>query len=437
MRKIPLGSGLTGPSLSRFGRSVDGGVAIQFSLMIVPLFLSVGIATDYVRAASERGKIQHALDSTALAMAKQVALDKNFNVETEAPKYFAGVFGARHGGTSVKIVASKVGETVNVSGSGVVDYLFLGVTGNKTAEISGASSSQIVEKALEISLVLDNTGSMANDGRMTELKSAVLQFIATAEQQAYKGANIKMAIVPYHTKVKIGTAYQNQPWLTFDEVIPNEEVFARPSWAGCVTDRGEMGGVRYDTIAQLPDPGVPASLHPAVQCSFSYPGYADTFGAAITQVLPLTDDWSALRATVNSMTPDGNTNITLGAQWGLNMLLPGAPLANNPAKEGAKNVEKYIVLMTDGENTWNRPMEMTAQIDDRTRAQCTTIKDRLASGRKVIERLFTVLMIEGNEALLRECASTPADFYRVQDAQQIGAVFKAIMSKIAGLRITG
>jgi hypothetical protein len=62
------------------------------------------------------------------------------------------------------------------------------------------------------------------------------------------------------------------------------------------------------------------------------------------------------------------------------------------------DVEKVMILLTDGLNTANRFTTNPSQIDSRTAAVCENIKNA-----KI--KLFTVRGIEGNLSLLQGCAS--------------------------------
>jgi len=118
---------------------------------------------------------------------------------------------------------------------------------------------------------------------------------------------------------------------------------------------------------------------------------------------------------------NGNTNITIGLQWGFNMLTAGAPLSTASAEPG--KYSNYIILLTDGDNTQNRWTFSSESIDQRTLEACTKIK---AAGVKV----FTVRVINGNENLLRTCATTPSMYYNVQQPEDLNGVFAQIGAEI-------
>jgi hypothetical protein len=98
------------------------------------------------------------------------------------------------------------------------------------------------------------------------------------------------------------------------------------------------------------------------------------------------------------------------------------------APSAAPDLDKVIVLLTDGQNTQNRFTSSTSSIDSRTEKVCTNAK---ADNIKV----YTVRVIDGNATLLRNCATKPDWFYDVDEAQQLNSVFASIAQNLANLRI--
>ena len=95
----------------------------------------------------------------------------------------------------------------------------------------------------------------------------------------------------------------------------------------------------------------------------------------------------------------------------------------------AKNIKKIIVFLTDGLNAQNRWTTKAAEIDARTKLSATT-------SRRPESRFYTVRVMEGNQALLQACASSPGMYYNVAPASRIKPVFEEIARGLSQLRIS-
>jgi hypothetical protein len=51
-------------------------------------------------------------------------------------------------------------------------------------------------------------------------------------------------------------------------------------------------------------------------------------------------------------------------------------------------------------------------------------------------KLYTVRVINGNASLLQGCATKPAMYYDVQQADQLSAAFNSIAQNLANLRLS-
>src|SRR5579885_1974540 len=78
--------------LVAFKREARGNVAVIFAIAVIPLIGFVGASIDYSRANSLRTKLQDALDSTALMLAKEAANDTSTVLQANALKYFNALF---------------------------------------------------------------------------------------------------------------------------------------------------------------------------------------------------------------------------------------------------------------------------------------------------------------------------------------------------------
>jgi Flp pilus assembly protein TadG len=391
--------------LSRFWKNCQGGVAPMLGLVIIPLMGAVGAAIDFSRANAARAAFQGALDSTALALSKTAANDPDLS--TTATNYFNALF-SRGDTSGVTITASYSGDggsKLVLSGTGTVSTDFLNLLGYPSIQIGAASTSTWGNTRLRIALVLDNTGSMANNGKLAALKTASHNLLNTLQSAAKKEGDVKVAIIPFDRMVNIGTGFKDEFWV--DYTVKN---IKKEQWNGCVIDRDQSNDVQ-DT------PPVSTNYHtffPAQQC-----------GSLVT-AMPLSTDWTALHTKVDQMAAAGNTNTTIGLAWGWHALTSNLPFTNAAAP--APDLDKVIVLLTDGENTQNRWTTSSSSIDARMSAACTNVK---AANIKI----YTVRVINGDATLLRNCATKPNMYYDVQQADQLNGVFSSIAQNLANLRI--
>ncbi len=144
-------------------------------------------------------------------------------------------------------------------------------------------------------------------------------------------------------------------------------------------------------------------------------------------LMPLSYDWTALKTKIDAMTPTGNTNTTIGLEWGWHSLTAGAPL-NAPAEDPKYTYKKFIIFLTDGDNTQNRWDSDQAKIDARMSAACTNAKNE-----GII--VYTILVMAGSENLLKNCASSPSMYFKITQSNQLVTVFNQIGTQMSRLRV--
>jgi Flp pilus assembly protein TadG len=425
----------------QFVHNRDGNVAILFGLALMPIMATTGAAIDYSRASDARTQLQSAIDSTALAVAKSSPLLSDAQLRTEAEAHFRAVLQQRHDLALLPIDVRRTSKAVTVTAAGVLPTSFMKLFGFTSTTVASSAEAAIGQRKVELALVLDNTGSMGRLSKMDELKKATKNLINAAESAAPAGSGmIRIALVPFDTEVNVNPSlYRNQSWLafkedaaprTFDDIRPR--MATKAAWAGCITDRGPG----YDANDKRVDMTRAESFHPAVGCS----------SGTLARLQPLTDNWNTLRTAADTMRPSGCTNITIGARFGMAALSPGDPIGGG-VPFGTADVDKYMIVLTDGDNTQNRFVNgcggsgNTADIDTKTKAMCDDIKAkssrRDSRGNPIPDvKVFTVRVMEGNRALLTNCATNASMYKEVTSASEIDAVFKDIIREITRLRLT-
>lgn len=189
---------------------------------------------------------------------------------------------------------------------------------------------------------------------------------------------------------------------------------SKVNWSGCVIDRTQP----YDTNADRANSATPASLYPARNCASN----------DLREVQALSDNIAAAKTFVQTLKPAGNTNITIGVQWGMEVLSPDTPMEGGVAFK-TKGLQKYMIVITDGNNTQNRFTSKQVDIDARTKLACE-------EARKLEITIYTVRVMEGNSELLRGCASKPEYFYDLKTADQLKKAMEDIFTNIKKLRLT-
>lgn len=420
---------------ARFLNDCKAGAAPMLALGLIPLLGAVGAAVDYSRAASVRTSMQSAVDSTALMLSKDAQSLSGAQLSAKATSYFNALFTRPEAGNALvtpEFSSPQAGSfNLKVTGTATVATMFWRIMGQPQIDITASGEVLWGIKKLNLALALDNTGSMSQSNKMTELKKAAHSLLTTLQNAEKTPGDIKVSIIPFAVDVNVGTSNVNSNWIDWTDWEAVNGTCSRSSyttkssctsagkkwtpdnhdtWNGCVNDRDQNNDVMNAAVL----PGTPATMYRADQAS-----------ACPASMMPLSYDWTALNNKVDAMTPTGNTNVTIGLQMAWQTLSPVAPFS---APAPAPDLDKVIILLTDGENTQNRWTSTASSIDARTQKVCDNAKaDNI--------RIYTVRVIDGNATLLKSCASKPDMYYEVTQASQLNSVFSAIAQNLANLRI--
>lgn len=452
--------------LRDFRSACDGNVAVTFAVATIPLIGFVGAAVDYSRANSVKAAMQAALDSTTLMLAKEATTDTSSQLQTNATNYFRALF-TRPEAKNVRINATYTtngGSQVVVNGSAAVPTDFMGIIGFNSITVSGSSTAKWGMSRLRVALVLDNTGSMADAGKIRALKTATQNLLTQLKNAATNNGDVYVSIIPFVKDVNLGAANYNSNWIYWGTLIQdptlsdntswdaNNGTCSRPLrgwgrggrrgstrsacvaaggiwnpanhniWNGCVMDRGNPGGpspLNYDTNIAATNSVVTATLYAAEQYS-SCPQAA----------MGLSYDWTGMSNLVNNMSPAGNTNQAIGLQLGWMSLAGGGPFAVPPLDPNY-TYQQVIILLTDGLNTQDRWYTRQSSIDARQQITCNNIKAANIT-------LYTIQVNTGGDptsTLLQNCASSPDKFFLLTSAGEIVTVFNQIGTNLSKLYV--
>jgi hypothetical protein len=157
-------------AMRRFWTDRKGNVAILFAFATVPLIGGIGAAVDYSLANAFRTDMQKAVDSTALALSKIMPASDQ-TLHDVGLKYFLSSMGP-HTLQNISLqVFPEVGQ-VRVRVTGNYPPKIVSILGATTFQVGADSVAKWGIGKIEVALVLDNSGSMADHSRMTHLKAA-------------------------------------------------------------------------------------------------------------------------------------------------------------------------------------------------------------------------------------------------------------------------
>ena len=179
-------------------------------------------------------------------------------------------------------------------------------------------------------------------------------------------------------------------------------------------------------------------------------------GCSLEPVMRLTDDFDALKGAVGRMTATGNTNVPIGMMWGWHTLSPNAPFPDGQPY-GTERLQKIAILMTDGENVnstsynpdnsdyagvgliWQNRLGVgsSSSATQRRTAMDARLAELCTNMRAQDIIIFTVgVQVDARtQTLLRECATSPSNYFNVTNVNDIGSAFDRIAGAIENLRI--
>src|SRR5215510_6748947 len=205
----------------RFLHDRTGGAAPLLGICIIPLATAMGAAVDYSRAASVRTSMQMALDSSALMLSKEAQGLTGAQLGSKATAYFNALF-HRPEANTVQITQEFSSPSLStfslkITGTTAVPTVFWRVLGTDHVNVTATGEVLWGIKKLNLALALDNTGSMASNNKMTELKKAAHTLLTTLKSAEKTPGDIKISIIPFDTDVNVGTGNVNASWIDWTE----------------------------------------------------------------------------------------------------------------------------------------------------------------------------------------------------------------------------
>ena len=243
--------------LKKFLRNEDGNYAIIFSLMVLPIFGSVGMAFDYSNVSRLRHDLGNSLDAAGTAVSKEFIDGDKTDAELRdfAEDFFRANFDPKYVDNVVvtttlptDMIPSEVaGEPDTKSNEMKVEaeLTYPTLFGPVLAVLTGSDENAYVvviqdatlkmKNVAEIALVLDNSGSMAWDKtgndtsdetkeRIYLLKDASKKLVTKMLELGGKihqvNDPVKFSLVPFSASVNIGAENASEDWMDQRGISP-------------------------------------------------------------------------------------------------------------------------------------------------------------------------------------------------------------------------
>ena len=334
-----------------FGRDEDGAIMVLTLFFFLIMITAAGIAIDMMRYEMKRAQIQTTLDNAVLA-----AAGAPFGTDARAviEDYFATADMTSYLNPEGQgdIQGSANASRVTASASMTMNTYLMKLSGVDTLSNYGSSSAERRVPKLEISLVLDVSGSMGSNNKLTNLKSAAKQFVSTILNGSEPGDTV-ISVVPFSWNVAPGEGIYNA--LSVNEA---------QDYSTCL----RFSASDYTSAAINPATTYNQQIYTSVYGGFDSlsSGWRSCFNEDYAEILPYSMSIPDLNAKIDSMVASGNTSGHLGMKWGAALLDPAfstvsaslranllmdASLTNVPSPYNESETLKVIVMMGDGKNT--------------------------------------------------------------------------------------
>jgi len=398
-----------GNTCRRFMTDRAGNLALSFAIVSVPLLAAIGAAIDYTQLVNSQRHLQDAIDGAAVSAAASLVAGKHTEatVKDYAINFVLAQLSSSLSSTESTQLKSALGVNITTTGSGTAKTYSIKVTGSYNVKLSpfaqfvgyttmpvggvSVTQSQATSKnAISMYVVLDRSGSMS---WVTDTKSSL-----SNKCQNYFDLD-DWAQYPYIKSTnpcfinKMG-AVKTAAAALFDQLDIEEEKDTSDTIV-------RLGGVSFNDYTQS------------------------------QQAI----DWGStkIRTYVTALPayPDGGTDMTGGMKRAYDSLVATSEITAHTAK-GNPTFSKFIVLMSDGENTGSSGTHKPA-LDVITLTHCTNAK--LAG-----ITIYTVAFMAptNGETLLKACASATGNYYAANDMPTLVKAFAEIGNKAtkAATRIT-
>lgn len=246
-----------------FRDDLRGNVAMIIALATVPVVGCIGLAVDAGSALRRQERLQAAVDSGVLAGLKAMPHQDDDGVTDAANRYIQTNFGGLPYELT-EVLIDRTNSRVEISAKSENRTVFGGIFGIRKIDVA-ANAVAAGGGTVELAMVLDNSGSMADAGRIEALREASTELVDTLMDDAALAGRVSIGVVPFSTAVNVGPANATQTWMDRSGRSPlhGENLFPRNTnrftlfarmntpWEGCVEARSTQNNL--DISDQAPN----------------------------------------------------------------------------------------------------------------------------------------------------------------------------------------
>lgn len=363
-------------AIAQFMRAEDGTLIIFSIFLLIMMLMVAGMSVDLMRNETQRARLQSTLDRAVLAGA---SLDQSLDSEAVVRDYFDKA-GLGDYLTGVTVVDGIGARSVSATANAKTQTFFMKLLGFNTLPALAAGQAEESLTEIEISLILDISGSMgwysavSGQKKIVDLIAAAKEFVflmqCNPDATSTSGSpsctiapnSVSISLVPYAEQVLVGENLIQQFNVTNEHTSSSCADFAQADFSA--------------TAISLSDPLLRAGTIDA-RTNYRYWQFSSRFAGnrsrtcrtgAYREITPFSNSYVALQAQIDLLQASGYTSIDVGMKWGTALLDPAfRPVVSNlssgatpiiaaefdgrPFDYGISGVQKVVVLMTDGVNT--------------------------------------------------------------------------------------
>ena len=228
----------------RFRGDSSGNIAVLYAIALIPILTFVAAAIDYSRANAARSSMIGALDSAALMVSRDLSEGTitTADIATKADAYFKALYTNTEAQnvtlTTSYATGTSTGSQIQITASGQVVTQFMRVAGFPTMSFDAKTTSTWGNTRMRVAMVLDNTGSMGQNGKMTAMQKAAKSMIDTLSTYNKQTGDVYISIIPFTKDVNVGTNNVNASWINWTEWEAEPKILTTNSYAVNVSYNG-------------------------------------------------------------------------------------------------------------------------------------------------------------------------------------------------------